>query len=145
MLTSAAEVSKWGAPTFDVWVVRKDFSAAHPDFVTQFVKVTSQYDADYLAHPEDFAAGSANAAAIAKITGVQAADVPAQLKEAVWPTADQLATPALLEGGTAKAIAFDRGVFKATRQDRDRAAELRALCDGQIRPASGALKQSRAA
>jgi taurine transport system substrate-binding protein len=46
VLASSADVGKWGAPTFDVWVVRKDFAAAHPDFVTQFVKVTSDYKAE---------------------------------------------------------------------------------------------------
>lgn len=105
VLVSSADVGKWGAPTFDVWVVRKDFAAAHPDFVTQFTKVTSDYDAEYLVHPDDFSATSTHAASIAKITGVKAADVPAQLQEAVWPTASSLATPALLEGGTAKSLA----------------------------------------
>jgi taurine transport system substrate-binding protein len=40
VLTDSAEVAKWGAPTFDAWIVRKDFAAAHPDFVTAFVGPT---------------------------------------------------------------------------------------------------------
>jgi taurine transport system substrate-binding protein len=62
--------------------------------------------------PEIVGRLSSNAAAIAKITGVQAADVPAQLTEAIWPTADQLASPALLEGGTAKAVASTAAFLK---------------------------------
>lgn len=104
VLVSSDQVGKWGSPTFDLWVVRKDFAATHPDFITQFARVTSDYDAEYKAHPENFAAGSAHAAAIAKITGIKAADVPEQLTEADWPTAAELAGKALLGGGTSKAV-----------------------------------------
>ena len=31
VLTDAAEVGAWGAPTFEVWVARKDFAEKHPE------------------------------------------------------------------------------------------------------------------
>ena len=39
-LTDAAQVGQWGAPTFEVWVARKDFAEKHPDVVAKFAKVT---------------------------------------------------------------------------------------------------------
>ncbi len=112
MLASSTDVAKWGTPTFDVWLVRKSFATAHPDFVAKFAQVTSDYDAAYRSHPESFSATSAHAAAIAKITGVPAGDIPAQLTEASWPTAVELATPAMLDGGIAKQVAATAGFLK---------------------------------
>lgn len=39
-LTDAAQVGQWGAPTFEVWVARKDYAEKHPEVVARFAKVT---------------------------------------------------------------------------------------------------------
>ncbi|MBV8048437.1 MAG: taurine ABC transporter substrate-binding protein, partial [Paludibacterium sp.] len=39
VLTSSEQVAKWGAPTYDIWIVRKDFAQAHPEIVARFAKV----------------------------------------------------------------------------------------------------------
>ncbi len=31
VLTDSEQVGQWGAPTLDVWVVRKDFAEKHPE------------------------------------------------------------------------------------------------------------------
>ena len=54
MLASSGDLAKWGTRTFDVWLVRKSFAAAYPDFAAKFARVTSGYDAEYHAHPEGF-------------------------------------------------------------------------------------------
>ncbi|HAJ3604924.1 TPA: taurine ABC transporter substrate-binding protein, partial [Escherichia coli] len=33
VLTDSSQVGEWGAPTLDVWVVRKDFAEQHPEIV----------------------------------------------------------------------------------------------------------------
>ena len=38
VLTDSSQVGEWGAPTLDVWVVRKDFAEKHPDIVKAFAK-----------------------------------------------------------------------------------------------------------
>ncbi len=38
VLTDSSQVGRWGAPTLDVWVVRKDFAQQHPDIVTAFAR-----------------------------------------------------------------------------------------------------------
>lgn len=41
MLTDSEQVGQWGAPTLDVWVVRKDFAEKHPEVVKAFAKAPS--------------------------------------------------------------------------------------------------------
>jgi taurine ABC transporter substrate-binding protein len=38
VLATSADVGKWGAPTFDGWIVRRDFAEKNPDFVTRFAR-----------------------------------------------------------------------------------------------------------
>ncbi|WP_437879808.1 taurine ABC transporter substrate-binding protein [Pseudomonas sp. LRF_L74] len=105
VLTDAAEVGKWGAPTFEVWVARKDFAEKHPEVVSQFAKVTLDAFADYQAHVDQWNADSEQAKKIAKLIGANPADVPELLAGSSYPTAKEQVSPALLGGGTAKAIA----------------------------------------
>ena len=81
LLTSSAEVATWGAPTFDAWIVRRDFAQKNPEFVAQFVRITGEAYA--------------------------AADVPELLAGSKFPTLAEQASPALLggsPGGTVKAL-----------------------------------------
>ncbi len=41
VLTDSSQVGEWGAPTLDVWVVRKDFAEQHPEIVKAFAKAPS--------------------------------------------------------------------------------------------------------
>lgn len=104
-LTDAAQVAQWGAPTFEVWVARKDYADKHPDVVAKFAKVTLDSFADYAAHKDTWTADSAPVQKIARLTGANAADVPELLAGSAFPDAKAQQTPALLQGGTAKAIA----------------------------------------
>lgn len=112
VLADSADVADWGGPTFDAWIVRKDFAEQNPDVVKAFVKVTSDANAAYLAAPDAWNAASPEAAAIAKLTGANAADVPALLKGYVFPSPAEQAGPGFLGGATIKAIA-DTAAFLA--------------------------------
>ncbi|KAA0950406.1 taurine ABC transporter substrate-binding protein [Pseudomonas sp. ANT_H14] len=103
-LTDAAQVGQWGAPTFEVWVARKDFAEKHPDVVAKFAKVTLDSFADYAAHKSEWTVDSAPVQKIAKLTGANAADIPELLTGSTFPDARAQQTDALLNGGTAKAI-----------------------------------------
>lgn len=105
VLVDSAQVGKWGAPTFDLWAVRKDFAQAHADFVQKFVGVTLQSIADYRVNGGTWTSASNQVAAIAKLSGASAADVPQLLAGNQYPDAKEQASSVLLGGGTAKAVA----------------------------------------
>ncbi len=51
VVATSADVATWGGPTFDAWIVRKEFAEQHPDVVKAFVKVTGEAYAAYRADP----------------------------------------------------------------------------------------------
>ena len=97
IFTNSNEVAKWGAPTFDAWIVRKDFAQKNPDFVTAFVKVTGKAYADYRAHPAEWKTGSSKAVKIARLTGAKESEIAELLAGSSFPI---LAEQAQLLGGT---------------------------------------------
>lgn len=74
-LVSSEDVGKWGAPTYDVWVVRKDFAQKHPEFLRQFAKVTDTANQAYLSDPQGFVTNEGNLTAIANLTGSKPEDI----------------------------------------------------------------------
>lgn len=112
-LTDAAEVGGWGAPTFEVWVARKDYAEKHPEVIAKFTKVTLDSFADYAANKATWTADSAPVQKIAKLTGSNAADVPELLAGSTYPDAKAQQSGDLLAGGTAKAIEQTASFLKA--------------------------------
>ncbi|HEY9100925.1 taurine ABC transporter substrate-binding protein [Chitinimonas sp.] len=110
VLISSADVAKWGAPTFDAWIVRKDFADKNPDFVTQFAKVTGEYYARYESNPKAFGADKANTDKIARITGSKPEEVAELLAGNRYPTLKEQAT--LLGNGTVQAVAATSAFLK---------------------------------
>ncbi|MDB5506722.1 MAG: tauA [Devosia sp.] len=105
VLADSAAVAEWGGPTFDAWIVRKEFAEQHPEIVQAFVTVTADAYAAYLANPAAWDAASAEAGKIAELSGAKVEDVPALLKGYVFPSREQQASADFLGGGTAAAIA----------------------------------------
>ncbi|MFT4013849.1 MAG: taurine ABC transporter substrate-binding protein [Paracoccus sp. (in: a-proteobacteria)] len=105
VLADSADVAEWGGPTFDAWIVRKDYAKEHPDIVTAFVKVTGEATDSYLADPDAWGADSGQAKKIAELTGAPAADVPALLKGYDFAGLKDQASERFLGGATAAAIA----------------------------------------
>lgn len=105
VLADSADVAEWGGPTFDAWIVRKEFADQHPEIVKAFVKTTADAYAAYLGNPDGWGADSAEAQKIAGLSGANAADVPALLKGYVFPSLEEQAGAAFLGGGTVTAIA----------------------------------------
>ncbi|WFP63751.1 MULTISPECIES: taurine ABC transporter substrate-binding protein [unclassified Mesorhizobium] len=112
VVLDSSQVAAWGAPTFDAWIVRADFADKHPEAVRDFVKVTGEAYAQYLAKPEAWSVSSPEAGKIAKITGAKLEEVPELLKGYVFPTLDEQASDKFLGGGTVKAIAAASAFLK---------------------------------
>jgi taurine transport system substrate-binding protein len=102
LLTTSAEVAKWGAPTFDAWVVRKDFAAKNPEFVTQFARITGEAYAAYRKDAKAFAGNSDHVAKIVKLTGAKPEEIAELLAGSKFPTLAEQATT--LSGATVKAV-----------------------------------------
>ena len=105
VLADSADVAEWGGPTFDAWIVRKEFAEANPEIVNAFVKVTGEATDAYLANPDAWNAASPEAAKIAELSGAKVEDVQLLLKGYVFPSLEQQAGPDFLGGGTATAVA----------------------------------------
>lgn len=104
VLADSADVAAWGGPTFDAWIVRKDYAEQHPDIVKAFVKVTGDATDAYLANPEAWGPDSEQARKIAELTGAPAADVPGLLKGYAFAGLKDQTSADFLGGATAAAI-----------------------------------------
>lgn len=88
-LTNSDEVGKWGSPTFDVWITRKDFAEKNPNFLTQFAKVTTTETARYNQDPKAYVADASNLEKIARITGSKTEDISVFLAGNRYPSAKE--------------------------------------------------------
>ncbi len=102
MLITSGELAKFGAPTFDAWIVRKDFAEKHPEIVKAFAKVTLDAYAQYRKDPQAWLAEKGNVDKLVKLSGAKATDIPLLLQGNVYPlAADQVS---LLGKPTVQAI-----------------------------------------
>lgn len=102
VLVDSDQVGKWGSPTFDVWIVRKDFAEKNPDFLAQFAKVTTDETARYNADPKAYVADSKNLEKIARLTGSKPEEIGVLLAGNIYPNLQEQA--ALLQKPFADAV-----------------------------------------
>jgi taurine transport system substrate-binding protein len=120
VLATSIDVAQWGAPTFDVWIVRKEFGARNPQFVTAFVKTSLDYVNRYSADPKGFDS-EANLQKIAKASGARREDIAGLLAGNAYPQAAEQRL--LLEGaypealGRTAAFLKDQGKLDAVLAD----------------------------
>lgn len=110
VLITSGELSKLGAPTFDAWIVRKDFAKKHPEIVSAFAKTTLDAYAAYRNDPKAWLADKDNIAKVVKLSGAKAEDVPVLLEGNVFPLAADQATE--LGAPTTKAITATASFLK---------------------------------
>ncbi|KVQ77171.1 taurine ABC transporter substrate-binding protein [Burkholderia multivorans] len=118
VLTTSGQVAKEsGKATFDGFVVNRKFAGENPEFVTRFVKVLAAADADYRTHTAAWKVGSPQVAAVAKVSGANAQDVPASLALYAFPTPAEQASSTWLGGGAqsgaAKSLAATAAFLKS--------------------------------
>jgi taurine transport system substrate-binding protein len=102
VLTDSAKVGQWGAPTLDVWVVRKDFAQQHPEIVKAFARSAIEAQRPYIDNPESWLQQQNNVQKLAKLSGVPETDVPGLVRGNTYLTAEQQAQQ--LNGPVNKAI-----------------------------------------
>ena len=76
VLVDSNQVGQWGAPTFDVWVVRKDFAEKNPEFLKSFINTSLKQIDAYNTDSKAFEANAQNIQKIAQLTGSNAQDIP---------------------------------------------------------------------
>lgn len=108
VLTDSEQVGKWGSPTLDVWVVRKDFAKAHPEVVTAFAQSALAAQKAYLDNPDAWLKEGENLSKLSRLSGVPEEQVPGLVKGNTYLTAQQQVTQ--LGQPVNKAIA-DTAVF----------------------------------
>jgi taurine transport system substrate-binding protein len=114
VIATSVDVANWGSPTFDLWTTRKDFASKHPEFLTQFVKVSIAFYQQYQANPEQFKNNIENLNKIAKVTGAKIEDIKTLLGGDTYPLAE--AQIQLLNNSVKKAIADTATFLKVQRQ-----------------------------
>ncbi|MDR7344057.1 taurine transport system substrate-binding protein [Pantoea alhagi] len=92
VLTDSAQVGQWGAPTLDVWVVRKDFAASHPDIVTAFARSALAAQQAYLADPHQWLQQPENLNKLSRLSGVPVAQVASLVQGNTYLNAQQQIT-----------------------------------------------------
>ena len=111
VLTDSAQVGKWGAPTLDVWVVRKDFARAHPEVVEAFAKSALAAQKSYIDNPDEWLKQPDNLSKLSRLSGVPESDVPVLVKGNTYLTASQQTEQ--LSGPVNKAIVDTAQFLKA--------------------------------
>ncbi|NIY48204.1 taurine ABC transporter substrate-binding protein [Cedecea colo] len=89
VLTDSAQVGKWGSPTLDVWVVRKDFAQQHPDVVEAFARSALRAQKGYIDNPDVWLKQPENLSKLSRLSGVPESDVPGLVKGNTYLTPGQ--------------------------------------------------------
>lgn len=121
VLITSGELAKIGAPTFDAWIVRKDFADKHPEIVKAFAKTTLDAYADYRKDPAAWLANGGNVDKLVKLSGAKPDDIPGLLQGNVYPlAADQvkeLGAPTTEAIGKTAAFLKEQGKVDAVLAD----------------------------
>lgn len=75
VFVDSGQVAQWGAATYDLWVVRKDFAEKNPDFLKSFVTTTLGQLDKYNQSPESFINDKNNINGISTLTGSKPEEV----------------------------------------------------------------------
>ena len=103
-LVGADQVAAWGYPTFNVWVVNKEFAAENKEALVAFMKAVDAANAAYLKDPGAWTPDSPQIMSIADQTGADPMAVPVTLEGYTFlPLKEQL-DPLWMGGGIAKAV-----------------------------------------
>jgi taurine transport system substrate-binding protein len=136
VLATSADVAQWGAPTYDVWVVRSDYAASHPAVVTAFARTALQLMQDYRADPQKFLSGSGNLERIVKATGAKPTQVPLMLAGNAYPLAAEQRTQ--LTGAFVKAVADTSAFLKSQGKIDAVLPDYQRIATARFIPAAGA-------
>lgn len=75
VLTDSKQVGEWGAPTYDVWVVRKEFAEKNPQFLKAFVQTSLKQIDEYNQSPQAYQKNPEYVKKIASLTGSEPKEI----------------------------------------------------------------------
>lgn len=75
VLTDSKQVGEWGAPTYDVWVVRKEFAEKNPQFLKAFVQTSLKQIDEYNQSPQTYQENPEYVKKIASLTGSEPKEI----------------------------------------------------------------------
>jgi len=113
LLVGADKTAAWGYPTFDGWVVNKDFAAKNKDKMVAFIKTMDAANAAYLNNKSAWTSSSKQVKTIAARTGAGADQIPDILKGFQFLPIREQITTTWLDGAAAKAMKSTADFLKA--------------------------------
>ncbi|WP_347313395.1 taurine ABC transporter substrate-binding protein [Defluviimonas sp. SAOS-178_SWC] len=112
LIIGADQTAEWGFPTFDGWVVDREFGQANKDKIVAFLKEIDKANASYLSDPAAWTVDSAEVQTLAAATGADPAQVPGILEGFTFlPMATQVSDTWL--GGAAATVKGTAEFLKA--------------------------------
>ena len=114
MIIDAGQVT--GKPTFNGWVVNREWAEQNKDFLVAFVKAEGKAFDDYNSHSAAWTPDSAEVKTIAERTGAAPADIPDILKGYSFPALKDQASEAWLGGAMTKNAAATAAFLVAQKR-----------------------------
>ena len=112
LIIGADETAKWGFPTFDAWVVNREFGMANKDKIVAFLMEIEKANQSYLADPSAWTPESEPVRTLAAATGADPSQVPGILEGFTFlPLAEQITETWL--GSAANTIRSTAAFLKA--------------------------------
>lgn len=112
LVIGADQTAEWGFPTFDGWVVDREFGQANKDKIVAFLKAIDKANAAYLSDPAAWTVDSTEVQTLATATGADPAQVPGILEGFTFlPMATQVSDTWL--GGAAATVKGTAEFLKA--------------------------------
>ncbi|MCB2137481.1 MAG: ABC transporter substrate-binding protein [Rhodobacteraceae bacterium] len=112
LVIGADQTAEWGFPTFDGWVVDREFGMANKDQIVAFLKEIDKVNNMYLSNPAAWTVDSAEVQTLASATGADPAQVPGILEGFTFlPMATQVSDTWL--GGAAATVKGTADFLKA--------------------------------
>jgi taurine transport system substrate-binding protein len=105
VLIHSGQLCGWGKCTFDGLLVMNKFEEENPDFMVQFTRALDAVYESYRSNPDAWTVDSPQVAAIAKLSGGNAEDIPRILAAYDWLTLEEQASCNWLGCGTDGAAA----------------------------------------
>ncbi|MEW5423600.1 taurine ABC transporter substrate-binding protein [Amorphus sp. 3PC139-8] len=112
-LISANQTAEWGYPTFDAWVVNKEFAEENKDAMVAFTKTMNEANLDYLNNTASWTPDSTPVKMIAERTGADPSQVPEIMEGFTYLPLKEQVGEKWLGGGAAEALKSTAEFLKA--------------------------------
>ena len=116
VLATSNDLAQWGAPSFDLWISRKDFAQKQAKFLADFARVSIENYQHFRNDPKQFVADANKINQIAKVTGAKPDDIQTLLLGDFYPVQNEQIN--LLSVAVSKAL-LDTATFLKSQGQLD--------------------------